>query len=130
MSTNIYRSEQRIFYSPPEPTTYYGWHVSWSGDMGDCYPFSEPEHQDAWVAYVASHFGSKYDKWEIENIAALLAMAEWGEEKDQYSASETAFDHYSGACDATEWDVLTDLASGFDPSTGEPRPVASEGSPT
>jgi hypothetical protein len=123
VSLNIYDSEQHVHWGHEgDPAIYWGWEFSWSGWYARCFPFSSVAHRDAWTEYVGRHFGSKFSRWELRELACLLALAEWGDEHDREGAQESAHERFADSLGADSWECALELVAGFDPSTGEPRP--------
>ncbi len=120
MATQIYRSEQSVFYADA-PTIYYGWSIAWAGgDYSNVYPFPSREQQRKWVAHVANHFGAIVGDHSVDDLAAALAMAEWGDNAtDRESAFTHAQMHFMDILGARRWEVAIELACDFDVS-GEP----------
>lgn len=83
MSFNVYREERRTWYAREgSPSKRLGWYVDWH-DSRSIACFTSRADQDQFVAAVKQLSG--VESWLAEEIAAAVALRNWGDsEEDRY----------------------------------------------
>jgi hypothetical protein len=110
MATNIYRSESRIYFDA-KPAIYYGWYACGSAWSVDGTMFHTEEKRDAYIKEVGEKIKFDTNRWEAEDVAALMALnASAGENYgDEAVTREILAEDVLDADNDDAWDELSEI---------------------
>jgi hypothetical protein len=102
MATNIYDYEEKVFFDPRNPTTYFGWYITTSSSELKVAHFKRPELRKQMAAEVQTLLPLTED---AELLAACSLIMSLGGEHDPDFASDMALNQ-AGDIGDEAWESL------------------------
>lgn len=103
MALNVYEAEMRISFGE-EPSSYFGWYVSWSGDPDQRTDFSSEADRTSWEIDVARAMDDEERQtyWDVQRCAAIrYCVDDYDSLEAQFPLSASAVDDAYYATDLT-----------------------------